>query len=298
MRILIVDSGSTKTDWCLAEVGQALASTTTQGINPIHQTDEQIRQILSEELDADFLRMVDGVGSVCYYGAGALPTVAPRLQRLLAERFFPKESGHIQKSLDGSAAPVDHPITVASDLLGAARALFGREEGIACILGTGSNSGLYDGRLLVKNTPPLGYILGDEGSGAVMGRNFLGTLCKGLFPKSLTEEYHRQTGLSTADIIQRVYREPLPNRFLAQTTRFIHQFLDDKEVGQFVVQHFRAFFQRNLTQYQRPDLPVRAIGSVAFYFHDQLACAAKAEGFMLDKVEKSPIEGLISFHNF
>ena len=285
MKILIADSGSTKTDWCLAEGGQAIASATTQGINPIHQSDEQIEKILNEELDADFLSQAEGVGGVYYYGAGALPSVAPRLQRMLTATFFP--AGAHQK-----------PVMVESDLLGAARALFGVEEGIACILGTGSNSGLYDGHRLVMNTPPLGYILGDEGSGAVMGRNFLGTLCKGLFPTHLAEEYHRQTGLSTADIIQRVYREPLPNRFLAQTTRFIHEHLDSADVQQFVVHNFRAFFRRNLTQYHRPDLPVRAIGSVAYYFSEQLVFAAAEEGFAIDKVAKSPMQGLISYYNF
>ena len=286
MRILIADSGSTKTDWCLAEGGKAIATATTQGINPIHQTDSQIGQILDSELDATFLSQADGVGELHYYGAGALPTVAAKLQSLLARRFF------AHRPTDSHA-----PVWVAGDLLGAARALFGRHEGIACILGTGSNSGLYDGAQLVMNTPPLGYILGDEGSGAVMGRHFLGSLCKGLLPGSLAEAYHRQTGLTTPDIIQRVYREPLPNRFLAQTTRFIHQHLDYPEVEKFVVAQFRTFFQRNLVQYQRVDLPVRAIGSVAFYFSAQLAKAAQAEGFVVDKVEKSPMQGLISYHN-
>ena len=285
MKTLIADSGRTKTDWCLAEGGQAIARATTQGINPIHQSDEQIGKILNDELDDDFLRQARGVGGVCYYGAGALPSVAPRLRRMLTATF-----------LTADAAP--QCVMVEGDLLGAARALFGVEEGIACILGTGSNSGLYDGTRLVMNTPPLGYILGDEGSGAVMGRNFLGTLCKGLFPTSLAEEYHRQTGLGTADIIQRVYREPLPNRFLAQTTRFIHQHLDDSVIRQFVVDNFRAFFRRNLVQYHRHDLPVRAIGSVAYYFREQLAFAAAKEGFAIDRVEKSPMEGLISYHNF
>lgn len=289
MKILIADSGSTKTDWCLADEQGPLARIATQGINPIHQSDEQIAAILDKEIPGDFLGKNSGVGHVYYYGAGALPTVAPRLKQLLTKTFVDSQS---------SGTNGETMVSVAGDLLGAARALFGVEEGIACILGTGSNSGLYDGHRLVMNTPPLGYILGDEGSGAVLGRNFLGTLCKGLFPTHLAEEYHRQTGLSTADIIQRVYREPLPNRFLAQTTRFIHEHLDSADVQQFVIDNFRAFFRRNLTQYHRPELPVRAIGSVAYYFSEQLVSAAAEEGFAIDKVAKSPLEGLISYHNF
>ena len=201
-----------------------------------------------------------------------------------------------RKFIDGKSIYDTPEVTVSGDLLGAARALFGAEEGIACILGTGSNSGLYDGSQLVKNTPPLGYILGDEGSGAVMGRLFLGSLCKGLLPQGLYEEYQRQTGLDMAAIIQKVYREPLPNRFLAQTTRFIHQHLEEDAVCKLVVDNFRAFFRRNLVQYGRRDLPVRAIGSVAYYFREQFVCAAEKEGFAVDRVEQSPMKGLVAFH--
>ncbi|MBO4658573.1 MAG: ATPase [Prevotella sp.] len=285
MKILIADSGSTKTDWCLADERGAITYASTQGINPVHQTDEQIACILNGELPKDFLRQANGVGQVYYYGAGALPTVAPRLERLLADAFF-GEGG----SCEGQR------VSVASDLLGAARALFGVQEGIACILGTGSNSGLYDGKRLVANTPPLGYILGDEGSGAVLGRHFLGSLCKGLLSPGLYEEFQRQTGLDTAAVIQKVYREPLPNRFLAQTTRFIHQHLQEEGVCQLVVDNFRAFFRRNLVQYGRRDLPVRVIGSVAYYFREQLVCAAEKEEFAVDGVAQTPMPGLIDYH--
>ena len=280
MKILIADSGSTKTDWCLVDEHGVVAQSSTQGINPVHQTDEQIVRILDEEFDNEFLQLVSGVGQVHYYGAGALPTAIPRLERLLSGKF-----------IDGKSIYDTQEVTVSGDLLGAARALFGAEEGIACILGTGSNSGLYDGNQLVKNTPPLGYILGDEGSGAVMGRLFLGSLCKGLLPQGLYEEYQRQTGLDMA-----AYREPLPNRFLAQTTRFIHQHLEEDAVCKLVVDNFRAFFHRNLVQYGRRDLPVRAIGSVAYYFREQFVCAAEKEGFAVDRVEQSPMKGLVAFH--
>jgi N-acetylglucosamine kinase-like BadF-type ATPase len=185
---------------------------------------------------------------------------------------------------------------VQGDLLGAARALCGREAGIACILGTGANSGLYDGRQVVMNTPPLGFILGDEGSGAVMGKLFLGALCKGLMPKGLLEEYLTDTKQDMADIIQHVYRQPLPNRYLAQATHFIHQHLFLDEVRRLVIDNFRAFFQRNVVQYARRDLPVRAIGSIAYHFQEQLAEAAKVEGFRLDRVEQSPMRGLVRYH--
>ena len=178
---------------------------------------------------------------------------------------------------------------------GAARALFGHEEGIACILGTGSNSGLYDGRSIVVNTPPLGFILGDEGSGAVLGKLFVGSLCKGLMPKGLLEEYLAETQQEVADIIQAVYRQPLPNRYLAKTSRFIHSHLHVSEVRQLVIDNFRSFFQRNILQYGRNDLPVSAIGSVAWYYQDLFREAAEMDGFHVDKVMQSPMEGLLEY---
>ena len=250
---------------------------TTQGINPYYQTDEQITALLRDEL----LRVMgeqqaELVSALHFYGAGIRPEMRQRMKTLLTPMF--------------SAATVE----VESDLLGAARALFGHEKGIACILGTGSNSGLYDGRVIVANTPPLGFILGDEGSGAVLGKLFVGSLCKGLMPKGLLEEYLTETQQEVADIIQAVYRQPFPNRYLAKTSRFIHSHLHVREVRQLVLDNFRAFFRRNLSQYARIDLPVGAVGSIAWHYQDLLVEAAQMEGFHVDKVMKSPIEGLIS----
>ncbi len=246
--ILIADSGSTKTDWCLANNGTVVARHATQGINPFFQNDEEIRLILNK--------------------------------------------------LVGEVLPVTgvENVDVQGDLIGAARSLFGHDSGIACILGTGSNSGLYDGKEVVKNAPPLGFILGDEGSGAVLGKLFLGALCKGLMPEGMLEEYVEATGQNVADIIQHVYRQPLPNRYLAQATHFIHDHLNVEEVRQLVIMSFRDFFRRNLVQYGRRDLPVRAIGSIAYHFHAQLSEAAETEGFMLDRVEQSPMMGLVDYH--
>lgn len=277
-QILIADSGSTKTDWCLLGDGMQATRYATQGINPFYQTDEQILHILRDELCvATGAQTADGIGQVQFYGAGIRPEMRQRMATLIGA-VFPKAA-----------------IEVEGDLLGAARALFGREEGIACILGTGSNSGLYDGQTIIANTPPLGFILGDEGSGAVLGKLFLGALCKGLMPSGLLEEYLAATHQQMADIIQAVYREPLPNRYLAATSRFIHSHLHINEVRLLVIDNFQAFFRRNLVQYGRADLPVRAIGSVAWHYREQLSEAAQAEGFRLDRVEQSPMDGLVHY---
>lgn len=275
--ILIADSGSTKTDWCLKDGGM-VARIVTQGINPFYQDDEEIVRILKEEMLSQWTYPECDVEAVFFYGAGVRPEMEERMRNLLARTTGAEE------------------VEAHGDLLGAARALFGKEEGIACILGTGSNSGLFDGKDIVQNTPPLGFILGDEGSGAVMGKRFIADLCKGLMPKSLFDEFMLLTKQDVAAIINAVYRQPLPNRYLAQTTKFIHQHLDVEEVETLVINNFRDFFKRNIAQYNRQDLPVRAIGSIAFHFCEQLSRAAEMEGFVLSKVLQSPMEGLVAYH--
>ena len=251
----------------------------TQGINPFYQNDGEIGAIIQNELLSQLdQQQVEAISEVYYYGAGIRPEMRERMRNVLA-----------------SLLKTDR-VEVENDLLGAARAMFGREEGIACILGTGSNSGLYDGRSIVANTPPLGFILGDEGSGAVLGKHFIGALCKGLLPGDLMAEFSQATGMTVADIIQAVYRQPLPNRFLASLSPFIHDHLHLTAVRQLVVDNFRAFFRRNLVQYGRPDLHVRVIGSIACHYEPLLRKAADQEGFLLDRVEKSPMSGLICYH--
>lgn len=279
MKILIADSGSTKTDWCLIDnTDNTTQTAATQGINPFYQSDAEIENIIGTEL-VYALADAKGAEKVFFYGAGLRPEMIERMTVVLTNAL--------------SAQYVE----AASDLLGAARALFQSEEGIACILGTGANSGLYDGCRITANTPPLGFILGDEGSGAVLGKLFLGTLCKGLMPEGLLEEYLEETQQSVADIINAVYRKPLPNRYLAQTAKFIHRHLDIPEVEEIVTDNFRQFFRRNLMQYHRNDLPVRAIGSIAAHFEKQFKKAAKLEGFAQDIItEQSPMQGLVKFH--
>ena len=277
--ILIADSGSTKTDWCLANNGTVVARHATQGINPFFQNDEEIRLILNRLVVEDLPKQQIGhLTAIYFYGAG----IRPEMQQRMRDNIF-------------AVTGVEN-VDVQGDLIGAARSLFGHDSGIACILGTGSNSGLYDGKEVVKNTPPLGFILGDEGSGAVLGKLFLGALCKGLMPEGMLEEWVEATCQNVADIIQHVYRQPLPNRYLAQATHFIHDHLNVEEVRQLVIMSFRDFFRRNLVQYGHNDLPVRAIGSIAYYFHAQLSEAAETEGFMLDRVKQSPMMGLVDYH--
>jgi len=277
--ILIADSGGTKADWWLtaAHEGGAGQQLRTQGINPFHQDEAQITSILYGEL----LPQLSGAQpmAVYFYGSGCRPEHQPLMQRLIA-----------------SAIPSAQTVEAQSDLLGAARAVCGRVAGQACILGTGANSCLYDGTAIVQNTPPLGYVLGDEGSGAVLGIRFLNALYRGFLPAAVAEELEHELRLSMTDVIDRVYRQPMANRFLASLSPFIHARLYVPEVRALVVDGFRLFFRRNMVQYGRRDLPVGAVGSVAYNYEEQLREAARAEGFTVDRVLQSPIAALADYH--
>ena len=275
--ILVADSGNTKTDWALADVsGSPIQLFSTQGINPVHQTSEAIAETLSEAVQ----KVAVQPSMVFFYGAGIMAQNQPFMRSLLS-----------------SAFPIAEQVCAESDLLGAARALCRHSEGIACILGTGANSCLYDGERIVQNTPPLGYILGDEGSGAVLGRMFFNALFKGALPEAMRDDYLRTTGLTYADIIRRVYREPMANRFLASTSLYISAHIaDSPELHQLVTDNFRQFLCRNVAPYRRLDLPVNAVGSMAWHYREQLLAACHAEGFTLGTVVKSPIAGMMEYH--
>lgn len=262
---LTADAGSTKTMWAIDGI-----LCQTQGINPIHQTDETISAILCDELCPQ-LRGVN-IEVIRYYGSGVRPEQEARMARLLARAF-----------------PSAKSVEAKSDMLGAARALCGESEGIACILGTGSNSCLYDGNGIVRQTPSLGYILGDEGSGARLGISFLHELYKGRLYAGAKEEFEEKMGMTLQDIISRVYTQPMANRFLASLSPYIHDHLYDEEVRLLVVDNFQRFISCNVSPYQRPDLPLSAVGSIAFYYQEELARAARNEGYALGRVLKAPL---------
>lgn len=277
--ILIADSGSTKTDWVLiGNDGQVVGEVTTAGMNPFHQTNEELVSILKGMSLTNAYE--EEKISLFFYGSGCTPEQIPRLRELLSQNL-----------------PNIWVCDVYSDLMGAAHALCGHQEGIACILGTGANSCLYDGKQIIQNTPALAYILGDEGSGAVLGRKFINALYKGRLPQGLREAFEQKTGLTMSAVIQRVYREPQANRFLASLSLFIGMHLDVLEVRQLVVGNFREFLRHNVKPYGRPELPIGFVGSMAYHYESELREAAQLEGFVVGTVVKSPMSGLIRFHS-
>jgi N-acetylglucosamine kinase-like BadF-type ATPase len=294
--ILIADSGSTKTDWVLVELEETriVSQVKSQGINPIHQSPNDIRHILEHELitPLSFVKGPWAVDHIYYYGAGCTPVYAPRMEQLLAETLLPLAPG----AMPMASNPKPLKVEVHSDLFGAARALFGDDEGIACILGTGANSGLFDGKTIISNTPALGYILGDEGSGAVMGRLFLNAIFKNPQMADLRDDFLRANKLDQGIIINKVYREPLANRFLASLSPYIHDHLDHPILHKLVVDNFRNFFRSNIDPYSRKDLPVGFVGSMAEHYPDELREAAQAEGYHVGTILQSPMDGLVEYH--
>ena len=281
--ILIADSGSTKTDWRLCYQSAAIQNIQTQGINPYHQTEEAIEQVISEELLPQLIQNPEFTSQnsveVIFYGSGcANETACNRV----------KEA--IQKTLR-----TDN-ITIHSDLLGAARALCGHEEGIACVLGTGSNSCLYNGKEIIANVPPLGYILGDEGSSAVLGRRLVGDCLKNQLPEAIRNEFLSEYELTQEIILEKVYRQPLANRFLASLTPFLSKHRDVPEIHTLLVESFVDFFVRNVKQYRRPWLPIHFVGSIANAFNAEVREAAESLGMEVGSTLQSPIEGLVKYH--
>lgn len=278
--ILIADCGSTKIDWCVVNDGKVVEQIFTSGINALLMTEEQIRETLAAEL----AEKVKGyaIESVYYYGAGCLfDDICANVRRAIAHN-----------------VPTAKTIEVHSDLLAAARALCGQNEGIACILGTGSNSCYYNGKEIVDNVSPLGYILGDEGSGAVLGKLLVGDVLKNQLPKELCEKFLAEYDLDRQKIIEGVYNKPAANRFLASLSPFLIKNIEEPAIHRLVLNAFKSFFVRNIENYSNyKSMPVSFVGSVAFYYKDVLAEAAKALDITIGTIIKSPMEGLVKYHS-
>lgn len=286
MITLIVDSGSTKTSWCFAflpdtKSADGARTVTTEGLNPAVMSAEEVEGKIAKALNHCLQSLsisAADVENVFFYGAGCIAGRA----------------GVVSESI--SSILVNAKIYVADDLLGAARALCGHKAGIACILGTGSNSCLYDGKNIVAHTPALGYVLGDEGSGAVLGRKFLNAVLKQTLPENIRKRFLQESGLDMAEVINRVYRSPAPNRFLASMSKYIHGYLDEKEVRDIVIDNFEDFIRNNILAYGDEFRTINVVGSIAYHYKEQLTEAASRNGFQIGKIIKSPIEGLIEYH--
>lgn len=283
---LIADSGSTKTDWWMSdETTQKQMRWQSHGLNPSLMDDAQLIEILMSEVRVkilDFCNDVRLLSSNCgddvfvhqlfFYGSGCRPEQFERMRQLLSTTLTARE------------------VHVASDLLGAAKALCGNAEGVVCILGTGSASALYNGADFVQSTPSLGYILGDEGSGTSLGKHLIADVMKQQLPEHICKAFEAEYHLGVAEIIQHVYREPNPNRYMAQFTHFLAKHISDSSVHTFVEKEFTLFFERNIVAYNRPSLQIHFIGSVAAVFAHQLQAAAERMQLQVGTIAKAPLD--------
>ncbi len=275
---LIADSGSTKTAWKLMGPSGEIKNIKTSGLNPYTQSEESI----SLEIEKHLLPETGtNIQEIYFFGAGIVNAEKGDLLKKILNRFYP-----------------DATIETHSDVLGAARALFGNEPGIACILGTGSNVCLYDGEIITGGISPLGYILGDEGSGSVMGRKLLGDYFKEVMPPSLREEFTNKYHLTREEALTRVYRTEKANQFMAQFTPFLSEHIDTSYCQEFVRQNFTDFFERNVCKIPGYlNYQIGFIGSIAWHFSPILNQTAKHFGFGQTSILKDPIDGLAKYYS-
>ena len=276
--ILIADSGSTKTDWILTTAENSILEVETMGINPVRDSRDAIFDNIKNQLFPQ-LPPKHQICQIHFYGAGCIDPYKKNVEEILADVF-------------GSTTK----ITVESDLLGAARALCGNQAGIACILGTGSNSCLYDGKKIVSNTSPLGYILGDEGSGAFLGKTLVGNILKKIFSQKIQDRFFEKYNLTPSIIINKVYRESMPNRFLASLVPFLAEHKEEPEIHDMLVWAFRQFFARNVKAYGHPEMEINCVGSIAFHFENEIKDAAAKEGLKMGKILQKPARDIADFH--
>lgn len=275
--ILIADSGATKAEWCLVSQGRK-KTLITQGISPYFLNTAQITALLQKELAPQLRNSLPD--EIFYYGTGcANPANALSVKKALQQVF-----GKVK-------------IEVTHDLMAAARALCGREKGIACILGTGSNSCYYDGKKIVRNSPGLGYVLGDEGSGAYLGKKVLQYYLYNTFDEELRGRFDLTYMTNRAEILESVYKKPLPNRYLAGFAKFLAENRGHYMIENIIEDGLNDFFFSHLCKYRETwSLPVNFAGSVAFGFKDVLQQLCQSYEFDLGKVIKAPMEGLIDYH--
>lgn len=275
--ILIADSGSSKIDWRLLLKDGTIEQAQTIGYNPYYQPveffDKEIREVLVSQIKHP-------VEKIFYYGTGVSSEKNIKTIYNVLARYF-----------NGAQIEVTH------DLLAAARALCGTEPGIACILGTGSNSCHYDGKDIVYNVTSQGYVLGDEGSGAYIGKLLISDYLRNDLPEKLNEQFKKRFPLSRHEILDRVYSQEMPSRFLASFTKFIFQHLKEPYCYQLIYNSFVQFMEKSVMRYPGyNELKVHFVGSVAFYFSDILRQVANDKGITVKNILESPIAGLTLYH--
>lgn len=276
---LIADSGATKAEWCLLQ-GKKKKSVYTQGISPYFLNTAQIVDLLQKELLPSLGRV--GVDEVYYYGTGCINPNNNKIVRQAMQQLFPAAS----------------TIEVTHDVMAAARALYGDEKGVACILGTGSSSCYYNGKKIVTNRPGLGYVLGDEGSGAYLGRKVIQYYLYNTFDEDLKSRFSSKFNIDAAGILDNVYKKPLANRYLASFTPFLSENRGHFMIENIIEDGINDFFFHHICKFRESwTSPVSFVGGVAHYFRDVIIETCSSYEFTLGRILKNPMEGLSDYHS-
>lgn len=274
--IIIADAGGTKSDWVM------LYSST---VSPIFFKGDSLNilQLTTEDIEHRLAHVpfADQPAEIYFYGAGcATSQLCDDMRRHLAQRW-----------------PAAHHIEVASDLIAAGRALFGRSDGLACILGTGSNSGLFAGGCLKQRVPSLGFILGDEGSGASLGKRLISDFLKGILSPDLSRRFKYEYGLNLDTVLKRVYRAEAPAAFLATVVPFLARNITDPQIADMITSEFDRFFERNVRLYNlSADTYIGFTGGIASTFNTALCESASRHGYSIVRILSTPLQGLIDYH--
>jgi len=277
MSILIADSGSTKAEWCYLSNGRKKIIE-TQGASPYFLNEQQLVALLQQELLPGLKKKIPE--KVFFYGTGCAAAANRAMIKRAIKKIFPQ-----------AGIEVDH------DLTGAARALCGKKKGIVAILGTGSNSGYYNGKKILRNSPGLGYVLGDEGSGAYLGKKVLQYFLYKTFDQELNEKFNKEYRIDAAEILDAVYKKPLPNRYIAAFTLFLTKNRGHYMVENIIEDGLWDFFSCHLTRYpESGKVPIYFTGSVAFGFKDILQELCKNFEWEAGRFLAKPMEGLIAYH--
>lgn len=274
--ILIAVSGSTFTDWVFVKDGQIVDREKTEGINPYFQSRKEISRSIRLGLPEEYFRRK--LQKIYYYGAGCSNDDKKKV---------------VSQSL---ISQFKTPVVVESDLLAAARGLCVERSGLVCILDTGSNSCLYDGKEIVQNIKSCGYILGDEGSASYLGKSFLSDVLKGIAPAELASAFYQHFNTSPNEIMSSVYDMPLPHYYLSSLSFFLKDYLEVDYVRELITEGFRIFMRRNLCRYSYQEFPVYFTGSVSVAYSSILKDVCQEFGFRPMRIEESVIYGLISYH--
>lgn len=276
--LIVADSGSTNTNWVLRDNSGKIVRITSPGLNPNFSNVDLIKDIIQQNV-LPYININQSV-NVKFYGSGCGGSQTVGIVEKAFVQTFKKAS-----------------IYVASDLLGAARSVFGDKSGIACILGTGSNSGYYNGSEIVMNIPPLGFILGDEGSGTYMGKVLLADYLKGIMPESLAIEFNALHRINKEEVIEKVYRGNFPAKYVAEFVKFISSLAKEEYIYSLIESSFQAFIDRNIRLY--PDFEECEIcftGSVAWAFKDYLKRVFDYNNLTIGKIVKNPVDGILDYH--